>query len=217
MKAYNRRDRFPIAGIGKPTRTVTGGTRGGCKALPEGEPTLTALVPEEGTQLTVAAYPSFFFYIPAIEAEALELILSSKDGEYIATFKTTGDELGIVSVSIPANSMPPLEIGKAYHWSFAIICDRSDPSANMIVKGSLERIELDPNLNTILETVPPQERAALYFTDGAWQDTLATMAQLRRTRPDNVAVKTDWEALLKSVGLEKIAQEPLVKCCTVQQ
>lgn len=200
--------------VGIPGRRVPGASRGGCQ---QGKKPLTALIPEMNPQLTTAEYPVFFFYIPQTQAQALELVLTDENDEalYKETFQTTAAP-GVVSLSLPANSMPPLKIGKTYRWSFSMICDRQDRSGDLVLEGSIQRMEPDPNLAIQLKKAKPQERAALYATSGFWQDTLVTLADLRRSRPSDLGVRTDWEDLLKSVGLERIAQEPLVECCTVQ-
>jgi hypothetical protein len=39
---------------------------------------------------------------------------------------------------------------------------------------------------------------------------MATLAELRRSRPTDTAVATKWEQLLNSVNLQKLSQEPLI-------
>lgn len=224
LKGYIARNRqararlaYIAASTGIPSRRIPGASRGGCIAPPNDKPTLTALVPETGAQLTTAGYPTFFFYIPQIPAQALELALSDEHDEelYTVTFKPTSKP-GIFGFSLPTNSMRPLEIGKRYHWSFSLICDRSDRSGDLVVEGAIQRVKPDPNLTAQLEKAQQGERAALYATAGFWQDTLATLAYLRRLNPSDSGLRSDWEDLLRSQGLQTIAQEPLIQCCTVQ-
>lgn len=202
--------------IGIPSRRVPAASRG--ESCLQSSQSLTALTPEKNSALTTAGYPTFFFYIPKTSAKALELVLQDANEKqiYKGTFKPSSQP-GVVSLSLPANSMPPLQMGKEYHWSFSAICDRQDRSQDLVVEGSIQRIAPDHNLTIELEKAQPRERAALYATTGFWQDTLATLAELRRSRPTDSGAKTDWEDLLKSVGLEGIAQEPLVQCCTVRR
>jgi hypothetical protein len=202
--------------LGIPSRRVPGASR--ASSCLHSANSLTALTPQKNPALTTAGYPVFFFYIPQTSAQALELVLQdAKNDEqvYKATFKTSG-EPGVVRLSLPANSTKShLKAGKEYHWSFSVICDRQDRSQDMVVEGSIQRMVPDHNLTVELEKAAPRERAVLYATAGFWQDTLATLAQLRSSRPNDPQVTTDWKELLKSVGLEGIAQEPLVPCCTV--
>ena len=203
--------------IGIPNRRTPGATRGGCTQgiKPTTAPTtemnpLTALVPEMAPQLTTEGKPIFFFYIPQTSAQELELaILDENDNLLDKNTIKPPIKAGIVSIS-PSADMLPLQVGKTYHWSFSVICDPQDRSGSLVVQGSIQRINPDPNLTIELKKAKPQERAALYATAGLWQDSLATLAELRRDRPRDPEVKTDWEELLKSVGLEQIAQQPIV-------
>jgi hypothetical protein len=42
----------------------------------------------------------------------------------------------------------------------------------------------------------------LYANAGIWQDSIATLARLRTSRPNDPELKADWEALLKTEGTE---------------
>jgi hypothetical protein len=53
--------------------------------------------------------------------------------------------------------------------------------------------------------------AALYPAKGLWYDALSTAATLRSVKPEDETLKADWLSLLRSVGLETIAAEPLAK------
>ena len=55
-----------------------------------------------------------------------------------------------------------------------------------------------------------RDRAAIYAASGIWYDSLATLVELRQKRLDDAALKNDWQSLLESVDLAKIAQEALV-------
>lgn len=202
--------------IGIPNRRTPGATRGGCtqEIKPLTAPTtqmnpLTALVPEMDPQLTTEGKPVFFFYIPQTSAQELELAMLDENDNLLGknTIKPP-IKPGIVSIS-PSADMLPLQVGKTYHWSFSVICDREDRSGSLVVQGSIQRITPDPNLTIELKKAKPQERATLYATAGLWQDSLATLAELRRDVPKDPEVKTDWEELLKSVGLEQFAQQPI--------
>ncbi len=198
--------------IGIPSRRVPGASRG--ESCLRGSKSLTALTPAKNPELTTAGYPKFFFYVPKTSGQVLEFVLQDekKDEQfYKKTFKTNGQP-GVIMLSLPANSTkPPLEMGKEYNWSFSVICDRLDRSQDLVVEGSIQRMAPDKNLTIELEKANPQERAILYATAGFWQDTLTTLAELRRSLPTDAGVKTDWEELLKSVGLEGIAKEPIVQ------
>jgi Tfp pilus assembly protein PilE len=200
-----------VSSIGRPGRRESAASRAGsCVEIGQ---LPTPVTPKTDLQLTTVAYPSFFVYVPQNSAQAFEFVLldnTSNEELYKTTLKST-KESGIVRVSFPANTnLPSLQNGKEYDWSFSIVCDTQSRDKDMELTGSIQRIQTDPNLAIQLQKAQPRERAALYATSGIWQDTLTTIADLRRTSPNDLALKTDWEDLLKSVGLEKIAKAPLL-------
>ncbi len=207
----------PILQAQAPTPAITrrsgrrrpASARGPC--LPS-EKSLTALMPETNLGLTVATHPTFFFYIPQTTATSAEFVLLDEANNhkvYETTFTITGTP-GIVSVSLPASkTLPPLEIGKDYHWYVSVICDPDDRSGDVYVDGWVQRVEPTPSLMSQLEKASPAERVALYRKNGIWHDTLTFLAEGRRLNPSNSALAAEWATLLRSVGLEKIAQERL--------
>jgi hypothetical protein len=80
----------------------------------------------------------------------------------------------------------------------------------MVAEGQIERVEPNPNLVAQLKTASPRDRAALYAEAGIWYDAVNSIAQLRRSSPNDTAIAADWAELLKSVGLDTISQKPLI-------
>lgn len=215
----------PPIGIGAPTRTEGGGTRGGethsgntgnqnCP-LVSGKP-LTALVPSDRFGVTVAPYPTFFVYMPAASSEAsplsVEFDLQDKDNNvvYKSTFKTSGKP-GVLTLTLPSQAgLPPLAINQDYKWSFTVVCRPDERSQDMTVEGWVRRVELNSALNNQLQQVSPQQQVDLYAQAEIWQEALATLVQLRRDDPNNAAIAANWERLLSAAGLNDIAKEPLV-------
>lgn len=200
-----------VSSIGRPGRRSSAASRAGT-CVETGLPP-TPLTPKTDPQLTTAAYPSFFVYVPQNSAQAFEFVLedNTTNQELYKTTLKPSKQSGVVRVSFPNNAnLPSLQNGKEYAWSFSVVCDTQSRDKDIEVTGSIQRIQTDPNLAIQLQKTQPRERAALYATSGIWQDTLTIIADLRRTNPNDLGVKTDWEDLLKSVGLEKIAQAPLL-------
>jgi hypothetical protein len=160
----------------------------------------------------LAANPTFFWYVPKTTAKSAEFILFNNKGNevYRTTFTPTGTP-GIIKLSLPATTS--LEVGKIYEWQLALICtpqDQSNERSFDLVEGFVERAKLRPDLKAKLVQAAPLEQAKLYAKAGIWQETLTILARLRTSNP------TEFEELLKSVGLSKIAQAPFVECCTVE-
>ena len=205
----------PTEGIledsGPPPSQLRRAVRGGCASI--SQLGLTALVPQNKIGLTVSEYPTFFFYLPQTEAESAEFILQDQSGKQIYKQDLTiSNLLGVIGVSIPANkNVPPLEVGQSYTWNFTVICDAQDRSADQIEIGTVRRVELSADIRRQLDQANPRQKTVIYAGNGIWQDALSTLAAARRDQPNDTALKADWESLLDSVTLGKIAKEPIVQ------
>jgi hypothetical protein len=205
----------PPAGIGAPSRTEGGGTRSSLSCPIAGKP-LKALVPSNRFGATVAAYPTFFVYMPTVSSQTsplpVEFVLEDKNGNevYTSSFNTSGMP-GIVTLGLPTQSgLPPLEVGQDYKWSFSVICQPDDRSRDITVEGWVRRVPLNPTLNTQINQASPEKKVELYAQAELWHDALATLAQLRREKPNDSAVAADWVKLLSAAGLSDITQESLL-------
>ncbi|MEG4809108.1 DUF928 domain-containing protein [Microcoleus sp. F8-D3] len=185
--------------------------RGGCGSITQLG--FTALVPQNKMGRTVSDYPTFFFYLPQTEAESAEFMLKDESGKQIYKQDLTIRNLsGVIGVSIPANqNVPPLEAGKSYRWNLTVICDSQDRAADLIESGTVRRVEISADIRSQLEQADPRQKTVIYAENGIWQDALSTLAAIRQANPDDAELAADWESLLESVTLGKIAKEPIVQ------
>jgi hypothetical protein len=65
-------------------------------------------------------------------------------------------------------------------------------------------VSIDPTLSRRLQQAPPKERVVLYAKERLWYEALETLVKLQRDRPNDPAVISAWNKLLKSVGLDMI-------------
>jgi hypothetical protein len=166
---------------------------------------------------TVAAYPSFSWYVPISDAEKVIFVLKDADENpvYETEFAINGTPGGVASLHVPAAaSVAPLEIGKEYQWELNVICNQEDSSGNMTVNGWIKRVELSPALASRLQRATPEERLSLYAANRHWYDTLNTLVELRRLRPNDKRIADAWKKLLASVELNTIAQQPMFESST---
>lgn len=198
--------------------------------------TLTALLPPTSLALTTTDHPTFFLYVPHATAKIInkkdnpgcnktaensnvresfevefELVNEQEEKLYQTAFTIVGTP-GIISFTLP-QSAPPLELNKYYKWYFEVICDSEDRSGDSVVSGWTRRVEVNPSLAKDLTKAAAIDRPAIYAQSGLWHETIASLAELRKSNPNNLLLVTAWVELLKSVGLEKISQEPFVDCC----
>ncbi|MEC4892620.1 MAG: DUF928 domain-containing protein [Oscillatoria sp. PMC 1051.18] len=208
----------PPGNIGTPTSLDRGGTRGSRLTSPTAIDRPIALVPTTSNQfgVTVNPYPSFLIYLPSSSnSQAIqEVEFRLEDGDtgeeiYTSTFKKSATP-GIVTIALPAEAgLLPLEVNKLYHWSLAIVDDLQETKGE--TSGWIKRVELKSPLSLQLQQASPQEQARLYAEAEIWYDSLAKLAQIYRSRPDDLALASDWQKLLTSAGLEELVQASLVR------
>jgi hypothetical protein len=117
------------------------------------------LVPESSTGLTSAEHPTLYFYIPPeVRGMKSELLLENEAGDLVSdrSFVLPLEE-GIIGVSLAA-----LEVGEVYEWYLSIVPRPNDPSANLVMHGSIQRIALNDHLQQQLDALPLGDRALLY-------------------------------------------------------
>ncbi|MGM3306271.1 DUF928 domain-containing protein [Anabaena sp. WFMT] len=193
---------------GKPESTIGGGRRGfSCIHLEKGKPTLTALTPRRDNQIkTSSDNPTLYFYVPKTTATTGEFVLrSEEDNDIYQTSFTLPSTSGIVQLNIPPTA--GIKTGKKYQWYFTLICNSEDRSGDEYTEGDIQRTTISSSLNKDLQQATPLKQAEIYAKNDLWPETLNNIAQLRTQKPD------EWQELLKSVGLEVIAEEPILKCC----
>ena len=208
----------PPPDIGEPGQRSEAGSRG-CENVDKRVPTdtqkqpLTALVPVYSDSAlvlgtTIAATPTFWFYIPYVTAIPAKFVLRDKDGKLLYQSDVMLSQTpGVVSLPLP-KTVTPLEIGKQYRWFLKIYCKAQAPPT--FVEGWIQKVSLNPVLKSQLEKATPRDRVALYAANGIWFKALNTAGVLRRRNPND----TSWAALLQAVGLNDLANEPIVECCT---
>lgn len=224
---------------GAPGRRRGGGSFGGGNQCQSVNPPLTALVPgveetlseePEGTSSAIASlsvrgltadeYPTFWFYVPYSSTSTLsaEFVLINDKNKLVHKdiYRLTGTP-GIVRIRPSSTSMSPLlEVGKDYRWVFSILCDPNDQSTDMYVDGWVQPVALSPNLATQLRTAAPEKRAIIYVKEGLWHETVTTIVEeLRPNEPKKATLL--MTNLLQSVGLDGIARQPIVQCCSPQK
>lgn len=212
--------KFPSTGGGGSTaRSAGGGTRGSDTDIActnsESAP-LTVLMPENNVGTMVTDQPHLYWYIPQTQAKEAEFVLLDQQNRevYATTFPLSGDESGIVQLTLPRSDAqtPLMAEGNDYTWFLALVCNPDDRSYDEIVEGTIRRTTLDAQVQAkIDQETSPLNKAQMYAKEGIWTDALMVLAQLRDTQPE------EWQNFLESVDLEEIAQEPFVYCCSQTQ
>ena len=215
-------------------RVIGLGTRGPCSNL---ETPLLGLMPplpdsvseesrlaeglENGSALTISAYPTFWFYVPEQlrEIELVEFMMQDERDEDVfenpirVRLKTSG----IVSFELPSREKP-LEINKPYHWYLSVVCDSERPSRNPSIDGWIERVQLETSRER-LATATPRERIEFYASRDIWHETLKLLAEQRCRYRQNPIYAEYWDTILQAVVREfdRDKIDPLSYCSSQQQ
>lgn len=197
----------------KPEHTVGGASRGEQCPSNSQEPGLpiTALLPTNSRSLTVKSRPTLLVYVP--ERSATKALLAVRDADENYDYQTTisiGDRAGIVSLDLPDDA-PALEIDREYKWSLILMCDGKLRPDSPVVQGDVMRVVPDRRLTHKLAQADLYESAVIYGDAGLWYDTISSLAQLKTSNPKDLKIVSNWEGLLNSVGLEKIAKAEFVE------
>ena len=207
--------RFKVPNI-SPSRNLEGGAaRGKCSLAGANKLQMKALLPNSNIGLTTDKQPTFFFQMSQVPVQEATFILLNAQGDTIIYEKTfplasTG---GVMSFTLPADS-GGLDVGKEYAWELVVNCDPDDHQGNPRVEGSIKRVPPTPKLVSDLAQASKRDRVALYASEGYWYDSLKILADLRSANPNDSTLLTDWKDLLESAGLNTVAQDPLIPCCT---
>jgi Domain of Unknown Function (DUF928) len=202
------------ASNGRPSgRKGTGSRSNSCPVM---KTPITALIPFNSLGLTVDKSPTLWFFIPYQPGQISSGEFSLQDEENNDVYRTPltlPEKPGIVSFTIPREVS--LEPNKEYKWFLKMYCrDAANPKFTKLsdfVYGLVKWVSLTPALeNRLKNATVPRERISLYAENGIWYSALTDLAKLRLAQPNNPILNQDWANLLQDVGLEDLANEPII-------
>lgn len=205
-----RRPEAKTPAIASPGSPITAAP--GANSQPTIPKQLTLLVPSTESEPTIASHPTLFAYIP--QAGWVEFVLmEANTARVIYAKKLVVQAPGIVQMTIP-KSAPALAIDKTYWWYFSVVEDPKHQRDASYVQGRLQRVEVSTKLRQQLAQATPGELPAIYAEAGLWYETLTTLAELRRTYPQDVRLVAAWSDLLTQNGLNSVATAALIEGTT---
>lgn len=194
---------------GRPGGRTGTGSRGNCPSvnLP-----LTALIPTNNQGLTVAEYPQFWIFVPYKSNNIVsgEFVLQDEtNNDVYRTNFTLPATPGIVTIGLGKTT--PLQINKNYQWYFKLYCSQQKLSNPLFVKGWIQRIAINRDLERQLKAaVTPQQRFIIYYQNNIWYEAVTELAKYQLLKSHNNSLLSDWDNLLKRVGLEYLISQPIV-------
>jgi hypothetical protein len=177
--------------------------------------------------LTVAGHPTFWLYVPYTSSSTsqhpvrkIDFVLQDENGNDVYQTSLTKPQIspGVVGVQLPSTA-PSLEVNKTYQWFFQVYCHPLAPVDETVqsdadIQSWVQRVALNPSLESQLKQATPQQRVALYTKAGIWNEAVTTLAELRRQNPNDEKLRDEWVQLLKEGDLEAIANEPIISVLT---
>jgi Domain of Unknown Function (DUF928) len=174
------------------------------------EENVTPLLPESNIGLTLAEHPTIFIYVPETRAKvAFISVQDTSDNNIYQDYLDLPEKSGIVQIKLPTVS-PGLKIDQKYRWSLAMICTQALEPDSPFVSGWIHRVSVGNTLNNSQNSTVGLDSVIELAASGLWYDTLSTLAELRRSQPNNQILATSWQDLLNSVGLSAIANKPVI-------
>ncbi len=169
---------------------------------------VTPVLPTTNIGFTLSEHPTVFVYVPLSSARKAFFSVQDEDNNHVyQTDINLPSQPGVMQLKLPP-SAPPLKANKNYKWSLVMICTADLEPDSPVVSGWIRRVGYKTNIRNN-KTITLDSVSKLAET-GIWYDTLATLAQLRSSQPNNQLLAASWQDLLSSVGLNAIANEPLV-------
>lgn len=172
---------------------------------------LTVLLPDAETKLglTLAAHPTFLWYVPNTSARQVEfLLMDETDVIYEAQVNISGNE-GIVSLTLPETA-PALIENQYYRWYVFMVCDPTDRGGDAYTGGWVQRVQPNQELTAQLKAAKGKDVVLAYAKAGIWHETVASLLQLRQSNPEDEGLLNEWKELLGSVNLKSFAEAPLL-------
>lgn len=220
LLVQNSEDTSPPPDQNKPA-TSPNITRGECFNIP-----LIAIQPKQGTLTTTADAPTFLFYIPPLKSDKIissdaekslmsaDFKISDQNQKTIYEAKLNlATQSGLLRLSLPA-SVAELFVatGKSYFWSFQVNCDNTgDLSGSATIEGNILRLPVYTEIEKkLLQPMSAYDRFKLYQSIGLEYDALIILEELRRQNPNDAALTTTWENLLKAHGFEMLIGVPSI-------
>jgi hypothetical protein len=187
--------------LGKPARTVGGGSRGSKDKVPA----LFVVAPEHVGQ-TTSAKPSLFYFVDRVPDASIrvEFTLLDEDGiePLVETVLPTPKRAGVHRIRLSDHGVK-LAPGTEYEWSVSLILNPKERSKDIVATSWIDRIPESGELKARLAS--EGATATVFAEEGLWYDAIGALSDEIDGDPSNVQLAEQRADLLRQVGLDAIA------------
>jgi len=169
---------------------------------------MLAMTPDSFYGQTLQARPTIMAYVPPTSVREAQFSLKDEAQNLVYQESVLLPESGgIIAIQLPA-SAPELEVGEYYQWFVTLQIEEQITPASPFVDAWIQRIEPAESLAAALANADALESAEILAEQGVWYDTVAILSRLHQQ--DATATAASWLELLTSVGLESVAEVPVI-------
>ena len=205
---------------GIPNARVSGGTRSSLatSCISDSQaPQLTSIFPDDDLGYTTDGYPAFQWYMPDNNASHVTFnlyeVVNEDEGIFEPVYQTAfvpSPAGGIATLHLPQTAgIEPLNADNYYYWSIEVYCP-DDVEAVMMAEGFVEMLVPNASLEAELASTEGVDRAAIAAENSLWFDATRALTDQLQAQPNDRQAVESWQTLLESIGLENIADAPLL-------
>jgi hypothetical protein len=188
--------------LGKPARTVGGGSRGTTGKVP----TLFVVAPEH-VGMTTSENPSLFYFVDRVPDSSIRVeftLLDEKGVEPIVEKALPAPKRAGVQRIRLSDFGVKLDPGAEYEWSVSLVLDPNERSKDIVATSWIERAPESKELKSRLDS--EGATAAVFAEEGLWYDAIGALSDEIDDDPGNVQLAEQRADLLRQVGLDEIAK-----------
>ncbi len=193
-------------------------TAGGSRTEPElgdvcsqNQQSIAYLLDNDIRDYTSTPYPTFWFNIPPHAKKIAKAEFALAESETNKTVYRTKVQLkeqaGIMGIALPTKEQYALKPDIDYSWRLQVECQQPGKSSEMLLKGWVRRLPINPNLASQLES--SSQKYAIYAQNNILYDALGELIQLRQQNPNNKEISRAWTEFLADLGKQDLAQQNL--------
>jgi hypothetical protein len=187
--------------LGKPARTVGGGSRGSRDKVPA----LFVVAPEHVGR-TSSASPSLFWFVDRVPDASIRVEFTLLDEDsvepLVAAVLPTPKRAGVHRIRLSDYGVS-LDPGAEYEWSVSLVLDANERSKDIVATSWIDRIPESGELKSRLAS--EGATASVFAEEGLWYDAIGALSDEIDGDPGNVQLAEQRAELLRQVGLDVIA------------
>lgn len=191
----------PRKGAPAPGLRRGGGTRGTNKSLP-----MISLLAPDHVGFTLQEQPVLYWFTPTNHSLSYEFTLIADSAEApIVEAKLPSPARGGIQQIRLADYKVKLVPGERYQWSVALVMDPDEPSANVVAKGAIERVNRDKLERPVSSDVGKSDAPRQYAEAGVWYDAVMAISDQVQSNPADKELRRQQTSLLEQGGLVDVA------------